>query len=76
MALLAVAVLAFSLIHLVPAVPPLKARLQRALGRAYGPAFGIAVTLALVLVIVGWRTAGYEPVYEPPVKARQAMSPA
>ena len=71
MALLAVAVLAFSLIHLVPAVPPLKARLKGAFGGAYGPAFGIAVTLALVLVIVGWRTAGYEPVYEPPVKARQ-----
>jgi uncharacterized membrane protein len=71
MALLAVAVLAFSLIHLVPAVPPLKARMQSALGPAYGPAFGTAVTLALVLIVVGWRLAGYEPVYEPPVRARQ-----
>ena len=72
MALLAAAVVAFALIHLVPAVPPVKARLQQALGPAYGPAFGIAVTAALVLIVVGWRAAGYEPVYEPPMLARQA----
>lgn len=72
MALLTIAVLAFALVHLVPAVPPLKARLKQALGKAYGAAFGIAVTAALVLIIVGWRAAGYVPVYEPPPRALQA----
>lgn len=72
MALLAIAVLAFALIHLVVAVRPAKARLQRALGRAYGPAFGIAATLALVLIVVGWNASGLVAVYEPPPRARQA----
>ena len=72
MALLALAVLAFALIHLVPAVPPVKARVQQALGRAYGPVFGIAVTVALVLIVVGWRAAGDVAVYEPAMRARQA----
>ena len=72
MALLAIAVLAFAIIHLVPAVPPAKARLQQALGQAYGPAFGIAATLALVLIVVGWHASGYVAVYEPPPRARQA----
>jgi uncharacterized membrane protein len=72
MALLAIAVLAFSIIHLIPAVPPVKARLQQGLGRAYGPVFGIAVSASLVLMVVGWRAAGYVEVYEPPMRARQA----
>ena len=72
MALLAVAVLAFALIHLVPAVPPLKARLQDALGAAYGAVFGIAATAALVLIIVGWNVSDYVAVYEPPMGLRQA----
>jgi hypothetical protein len=54
MTLLAFAVVAFALIHLVPAVPPVKARLQQALGAAYGAVFGIAATAALVLIVVGW----------------------
>ena len=72
MMLLAVAVVAFALIHLVPAVPPVKARLQASLGPAHGPAFGIAATAALVLIVVGWSISGYVPVYEPPMRLRQA----
>jgi uncharacterized membrane protein len=72
MALLTIAVLAFALIHLIPAVPPVKARLQQALGPAYGALFGIAATVSLVLIVVGWWAAGYVPVYEPPMRARQA----
>ncbi|HUF44907.1 MAG TPA: NnrU family protein [Aestuariivirgaceae bacterium] len=71
MALLAIAVLAFALIHLIPAVPPVKARLQQRLGRAYGPVFGIAATVSLVLIAVGWRAAGYVAVYDPPMQGRQ-----
>jgi uncharacterized membrane protein len=72
MTLLAVAVVAFALIHLVPAVPPVKARLQQALGAAYGPVFGIAATAALVLIVVGWNVSGHVSVYEPPMRLRQA----
>lgn len=71
MALLAVAVLAFSLVHLIPAVPPVKARLQEALGRAYGPLFGGAATLSLLLIIFGWWASGFVAVYEPPMWMRQ-----
>src|SRR5687768_5323886 len=72
MALLALAVLTFSLIHLIPAVPPAKARLQQALGLAYRSVFGIAATVSLLLIVVGWRAAPYVAVYEPPLRARQA----
>ena len=72
MALLAFAVLAFALIHLIPAVPPAKARLRHALGRAYGPLFGTAATVALLLIVAGWRSAPFVAVYEPPMRARQA----
>jgi uncharacterized membrane protein len=72
MTLLALAVVTFALIHLVPAVPPVKARLQASLGAAYGPAFGIAATAALVLIVVGWNVSGHVPVYEPPMGLRQA----
>ena len=72
MTLLAFAVVAFALIHLVPAVPPVKARLQGSLGPAYGAVFGIAATLALVLIVVGWSISGHVPVYEPPMRLRQA----
>ena len=72
MTLLAVAILAFALIHLVPAVPPVKARLQASLGPAYGAAFGIAATAALVLIVVGWNVSGHVSVYEPPMRLRQA----
>ena len=72
MMLLAVAVVAFALIHLVPAVPPVKARLQASLGPAYGAVFGIAATIALVLIVVGWSISDHVPVYEPPMRLRQA----
>lgn len=71
MALLAVAVAAFALVHLISAVPPAKAPLQARLGRAYGPVFGSAVTAALILIVVGWRAADYVPVYDPPAWGRQ-----
>ena len=72
MALLAIAVVAFAMIHLVAAVPPAKLWLQQRLGRGYGAAFGIAATISLVLIVVGWRLSDYVPVYEPPMRARQA----
>ena len=70
MALLAIAVVAFSLIHLIPAVPPLKARLKERIGPAYGPLFGTVVTLSLILIVVGWRFSAYVHVYDPPAWGR------
>lgn len=67
MILLAFGVLATSLMHLVAAVPPLKARLKARVGeRAYGPVFGIASLIGIVLVVVGWRLSDFVFVYDPP----------
>ena len=67
MILLALGVLLMSALHLVPAVPALKARVQVTVGeRAYGPAFGLAALAALVIVILGWRLSAFVPVYVPP----------
>lgn len=72
MALLAAAVLAFSLVHLVFAVPAARARLQERFGRAYGPAIGIAVTGSLAMIVIGWRLSPFVPIYDPPPAARLA----
>lgn len=68
--LLAFGVLAFSAVHLVPAAPPLKARLAARAGPAYGPLFGLLSLVTLLLVIFGWRMSDFVPVYEPPEGGR------
>jgi uncharacterized membrane protein len=68
MIFLALGVAAFAVLHLVPAVPAVKATLQAQLGgRNYGMMFGIGSILTLALIILGWRMANFVPVYEPPV---------
>jgi uncharacterized membrane protein len=67
MILLAFGVLATSLMHLVSAVPPLKARLKQRTGeRAYGLLFGIASLIGIAVIVLGWRQSGFVPVYDPP----------
>ena len=67
MILLAFGVLASSLLHLVAAVPSLKARLKAAVGaRAYGPVFGIASLIGIVIIVLGWRMAEFVRVYDAP----------
>ena len=67
MILLAFGVLATSLMHLVAAVPPLKARLRQAVGeRAYGPVFGIASLVGIAIIVAGWRLSDFVFVYDPP----------
>jgi uncharacterized membrane protein len=67
MILLAFGVLATSLMHLVAAVPPIKARLKQRTGeRAYGPLFGIASLIGIAVIVLGWRQSGFVPVYDPP----------
>ena len=67
MILLAFGVLATSLMQLVAAVPPLKARLKAQLGeKAYRPVFGIASLVGIAIIVLGWRSANFVPVYDPP----------
>jgi len=65
MIFLAVAVALFAFVHLIPALPGIKTRLQERFGAAYGPLFGVAATLTLVLIVVAWSMTSFEPVYEP-----------
>lgn len=68
--LLAIGVLGFSAVHLVPAMPAAKARLTGRLGAAYGPAFGVLSLVTLALIVAGWRMSPFVPVYEPPEGGR------
>ncbi len=73
MLLLIVGVLITSLLHLVAAVPSLKARLKQSIGeKAYGPVFGIASLVGLAIVVLGWRMADRGVVYDPPEWGRHA----
>ena len=67
MILLAFGVLLTALMHLVAAVPALKARVKAVTGgKAYGPVFGIASLLGIAVIVLGWRAAPFVPVYDPP----------
>ncbi|MBC8036457.1 MAG: hypothetical protein H7X89_04500 [Rhizobiales bacterium] len=67
MILLALGVLLLSALHLVPALPRLKAAVIARAGQgAYGPAFGAVAILAMALIVIGWRLSDAAPVYEPP----------
>ncbi len=66
MAFLIIAVAAFSVVHLIPAVPAFKKDLADQLGRAYGPLFGIASFLTLLLIVMAWTNTDRVAVYAPP----------
>lgn len=73
MILLGFGVLLTALMHLVAAVPPLKARIRERVGeRAYGPAFGIASLIGIAIIVLGWRASAFVPVYDPPEWGRHA----
>ena len=73
MILLALGVLATSLLHLVAAVPSLKTRLKAKVGeKAYGPVFGIASLVGIVIIVLGWRMSDFVFVYDPPGWGRHA----
>lgn len=66
MILLAFGIVLFTLLHLVPALPDVKARLKAQVGeRLYGPLYGGISVVALALIILGWRASPFIPVYEP-----------
>jgi uncharacterized membrane protein len=66
MTLLVLALLAFAVVHLVPAIPRAKAAAKASLGRAYGPVYGVASLLLLVAAIAAFRNADVEPLYDVP----------
>ena len=73
MILLALGVGLLAVLHLVPALPQLKAAVIARVGqRGYGPAFGVASTLALAVIVLGWRLSDFVPAYEPPTWGRHA----
>ncbi|MEO9876287.1 MAG: NnrU family protein [Anderseniella sp.] len=75
--LLFFAVVLFAVIHLIPAFPPLKARLKDRLGKAYGMLFAVGSIVSLVLIVLGWQTADRIQVYDPPTwgfRANLALS--
>lgn len=73
MILLVTGVLLTSLLHLVAAVPSLKARIKKRTGeKAYGPAFGIASLAGIAITVLGWRASAFVPVYDAPEWGRIA----
>lgn len=73
MILLFIGVLLTALMHLVAAVPSLKARIKARVGdRAYGPLFGIASIIGIVIIVLGWRASDFIFVYDPPEWGRHA----
>ena len=73
MTVLALGVLLTALLHLVAAVPSLKSRLKVAVGdKAYGPVFGIASIVGVLIIVLGWRSAAFVAIYDPPEWGRHA----
>ena len=73
MYLLAFGVLFIAVQHLVAAVPSLKARVKARVGeRAYGPVFGMASLVGVFIIVLGWRSADFVAVYDPPEWGRHA----
>lgn len=72
MILLVFILLAFAVVHLVPAVPRAKASAQAVLGRSYGAAYGVATFVLLVACVWAFRRAEPGFVYDPPTWGRHA----
>jgi uncharacterized membrane protein len=72
MVLLAVAVLVFTFIQLLPFVPDIADRLAGPLGAGAGPAYGAASAASLLLVVAAWRASPAIPLYDPPLWSRIA----
>lgn len=67
MLLLALGVFLTAVLHLVAAVPSLKAKLKQRVGeRAYAPVFGIASLIGIAIIVIGWRSSDFVFVYDPP----------
>jgi uncharacterized membrane protein len=72
MILVVVAVLAFAVAHVAPALPGVKVRLKAALGRAYGPVYGVVSLVLLVLALAALRSADRPEWFDVPDWGRHA----
>jgi uncharacterized membrane protein len=63
MGLLVVVLAVFGVLHVLPAVPALKARAVAALGKAYGPAYGIASLVLFAAAIWSFRQIAPDALY-------------
>ena len=67
MFVLALGIVLFAAIHLLPAIPAAKERVKALTGeKAYGALFGAASVVALLLIVWGWRISDFVAVYDPP----------
>ncbi len=63
----------FVLLHLIPSVPPLRARLVARMGEGpYRGVFSLVALASLVMAVWGFSAAPFEPVYSPPSWGRHA----
>jgi uncharacterized membrane protein len=65
MILLVLSLLAFGIVHLIPAIPRAKAWARGRFGKAYGPVYGMASLLLLALTLAAFRFAPAVDVYQP-----------
>ncbi len=72
MILLVLAILAFAVVHAIPAIPRAKSAAIEKLGRGYGPAYGIASLLLLIACIAAFRLAPSHVLYVEPAWGRYA----
>ena len=72
MTLLVLLLIAFTVAHIVPAIPRAKAAVQRRLGKSYGAIYGLTSLVLLVLCIWAMRHAEPGFFYDPPVWGRHA----
>lgn len=73
MLLLGFGVFLTAALHLVAAVPSLKAAIKARLGeKAYGPVFGIGSIIGIAIIVLGWRSSDFVAVYDPPSWGRHA----
>lgn len=72
MRLLIIALMLFGVLHVLPAVPSLKAKAMAALGKAYGPVYGIASLVLFVAAIWSFRQISPEALYVEPSWGRHA----
>lgn len=76
MTLLIIGVLAWSLVHLFPAILPehRKALLARLGNNAYRGIFSLLILAALLLLVFGWKAATPRPIYAPPLGGGPVIS--
>lgn len=76
MTLLVIGVVLWTVVHLFPSVMPrARAGLIEKLGEnRYKGLFALDLVIAIVLMVIGWRSAGFEPVYNPPLYGSPIVS--